>query len=273
MKWLRTGSTSAAPPATSRSTFPRQRRPKDLSILQCDIHLIEIKYGEDTRPQSQLSAAQEQQKGLRSILQGASVTLHTMLLGVGGTIYNNDTLEAFKELGLDCQRVEQLACFRVLLTLCHLRCQTCSNQTCPFRYQYKLSLRAGEIRTSLQPSYSPLVSSSFVSCWRSCMVPGTKAGPFSLNNVEGDFYVCLHSFFFSIERDQPKPATFRKVTLLKHSFKKVSVSHAQLAHLSTLAKEKHMLLILNFSTLTFITNARTTMPFAGLHFQNGVHAI
>jgi len=48
---------------------------------------------------------------------------------------------------------------------------------------------------------------------------------------------------------------------------------AQLAHFSTLAKEKHMLLILNISTLTFITNARTTMPFAGLHFQNGVHAI
>jgi hypothetical protein len=38
---------------------------------------------------------------------------------------------------------------------------------------------------------------------------------------------------------------------LKHSFKKVSVSHAQLPHFSTLAKEKHMLLILNFSTLTF----------------------
>jgi len=54
---------------------------------------------------------------------------------------------------------------------------------------------------------------------------------------------------------------------LKHSFKKVSVSHAQLAHFSTLANKKHMLLILNFSTLTFTTNARTTMPFARLHFQ------
>ena len=41
---------------------------------------------------------------------------------------------------------------------------------------------------------------------------------------------------------------------LKHSFKKVSISHAQLAHFSTLAREKHMLLIVNFSTLTFITN-------------------
>jgi len=45
---------------------------------------------------------------------------------------------------------------------------------------------------------------------------------------------------------------------------KRSVSHAQLAHFSTHAKEKHMLLILNFSTLT---NARTTMPFARLHSQ------
>ena len=34
-----TRSTSAAPPAISRSTFPRQHRPKDLSILQRDIHL------------------------------------------------------------------------------------------------------------------------------------------------------------------------------------------------------------------------------------------
>jgi len=56
---------------------------------------------------------------------------------------------------------------------------------------------------------------------------------------------------------------------LKHFFKKVFVSHAQLAHFSTLAKEKHMLLILNFSTLTFITNTRTPMPFARLHSQMG----
>jgi len=31
--------------------------------------------------------------------------------------------------------------------------------------------------------------------------------------------------------------------------------------------QKHMLLIFNFSTLTFITNARTTVPFARLHSQ------
>ena len=99
------GSTSAAPPvATSRSTFSKQHRPKDLSILQSDIHLIEIKYCEDTRPQNQLRAAQEQHKGLCSILHGASVTLHTILLELGGTIHNNHTLEPFPELGLDSER-------------------------------------------------------------------------------------------------------------------------------------------------------------------------
>ena len=61
-----------------------------------------------------------------------------------------------------------------------------------------------------------------------------------------------------------------KTRSLKPSFKKVSVSHAQLAHFSTLAKEKHMLLILNISTLTFITNARTICK---TPLSNGVHAI
>ena len=45
-----TGSTSAAPPAISRATNPRQHRPKDLSKPRRDIHLVEIKYCEDTRP-------------------------------------------------------------------------------------------------------------------------------------------------------------------------------------------------------------------------------
>jgi hypothetical protein len=47
---------------------------------------------------------QEQNKGLGTILQGASVTLLTILLGVDGTIYNNHILEPLKELGLDSQR-------------------------------------------------------------------------------------------------------------------------------------------------------------------------
>ena len=53
--------------------------------------------------------AKEQHKDLCNILQGASVTLHILLLGVGGTIYNIHTLKPFKELGLDSQRVKKLA--------------------------------------------------------------------------------------------------------------------------------------------------------------------
>jgi len=96
-------------PLADPSCFPRQHRPKDLRILWRDIHLIEVKYCEDTQPQNQLSAVQEQQKGLCSILQGVSFTLRTILLGVGGTIYNNHTLEPFKELSLDSQTVKKFA--------------------------------------------------------------------------------------------------------------------------------------------------------------------
>jgi hypothetical protein len=102
-----TGSIPAAPPATSGATNPRQHRPKDLGKPRCDIHLVEIKYCEDTRPQNQLNAAKEQHKDLCNILQEASVTLHIILLGVGGTIYNTHTLKPFKELGLDSQRVKK----------------------------------------------------------------------------------------------------------------------------------------------------------------------
>jgi hypothetical protein len=104
-----TGSISAASPATSRATNPRQHRPKDLSKPRRDIHLVEINCCEDTITQNQLNAAKEQHKDLCNILQGASVTLHIILLSVGGTIYNTHTLKPFKELGLDSQRVKKLA--------------------------------------------------------------------------------------------------------------------------------------------------------------------
>ena len=106
-----TGSTSAAPPATSTATNPRQNRPiKDLNKTGRDTHRVEeIKYCEETRPQNQLNAAKEQYKDFCNILQRASVTLHIILLGVGGTIYNTHTLKPFKELNLDSQRVKKLA--------------------------------------------------------------------------------------------------------------------------------------------------------------------
>ena len=103
--WEHLSSTASTNRATAN---PRQHRPKDLSKPRRDIHLIEIKYCEDTRPQNQLNAKKEQHKDLYNTLQGASVTLHIILLGVGGTIYNTHTLKSFKELGLDSQRVEKI---------------------------------------------------------------------------------------------------------------------------------------------------------------------
>ena len=75
-----TGSIPTAPPATSRATNPRQHRPKDLSKSRRDIHLVKIKYCEDTRPQNQLNVAKGQHKDICNILQRASVTLHIILL-------------------------------------------------------------------------------------------------------------------------------------------------------------------------------------------------
>ena len=41
-------------------------------------------------------------------LTASSHSLHIILLGVGGTTYNNHTLEPHKELGLDFQKVKRL---------------------------------------------------------------------------------------------------------------------------------------------------------------------
>ena len=56
-----------------------------------------------------MNAAKGQHKDLCYSLQRASVTLHVILLGVGGTIYKTHTLKPLKELGLDSQKVKELA--------------------------------------------------------------------------------------------------------------------------------------------------------------------
>ena len=72
--------------------------------------VIEIKYCEDTRPQYQLSATQEATSNTKASAPSCKETLlHNPFGGVGGTIYNNHTLESFKQLGLDFQRDKKLA--------------------------------------------------------------------------------------------------------------------------------------------------------------------
>jgi len=91
------------------STASRVRQPHLLNATQRHVHLIEIKYCEDTRPEHQLAAAQQQHAHLCKLIDAKAVTIHPILLGVGGTCYTEHTLNQFKKLGLDHQRATKLA--------------------------------------------------------------------------------------------------------------------------------------------------------------------
>jgi ribonuclease HI len=92
----------------TRSTN-RARQPHELHIQDRHIHLIEVKYCEDTRFDAQLEASKQQHSELCKQLQGAEIIIHPILLGVGGAIYNAHTLDQFRKLGIDSQRSEALA--------------------------------------------------------------------------------------------------------------------------------------------------------------------
>eukprot|EP00983_Pelagomonas_calceolata_P037000 1136147-Pelagomonas_calceolata.AAC.3 len=66
------------------SVANRVRQPYQLNA-PATFALFEIKYCEDTRPGQQLEAAQRQHADLSKNISGKAVTLHTILLGVGGT--------------------------------------------------------------------------------------------------------------------------------------------------------------------------------------------
>eukprot|EP00983_Pelagomonas_calceolata_P033360 1044690-Pelagomonas_calceolata.AAC.1 len=65
-----------------RSSTTPARQLHEFNIQKRHIHLIEIKYHEDTRPGAQLEASQQQ---LCQQLQGTEITLYTILLGMDGT--------------------------------------------------------------------------------------------------------------------------------------------------------------------------------------------
>ncbi len=98
-----------------------------------EIHLVEVKYCEDTRPGHQLEASGEQHEVLCKRLKAKKlslnfflkkVILHTILLGVGGSICTSHALNHLKELGLDVQKAHETA-LKVMLILCsmHINCQ------------------------------------------------------------------------------------------------------------------------------------------------------
>ncbi len=80
---------------------PRQpsrdvRRAHELNVNTREIHLVEVKYCEDTRPGHQLDASKKQHEVLCERLMAKKVVLHTILLGVGGSIYTSHTLNHLK---------------------------------------------------------------------------------------------------------------------------------------------------------------------------------
>jgi len=76
-----------------------------------DVHLIEVKYCDDTRPEQQLARATEQHIGLKHALaqQCHRVSLQTILIGAMGTIYKCHTEMPLIKLGLDRCRLTKLS--------------------------------------------------------------------------------------------------------------------------------------------------------------------
>jgi len=83
---------------------------QDVHPSRWDVHLIEVKYCDDTRPEQQLARATEQHNGLKYALaqQCHKVSLHTNLIGVMGTIYKCHTELPLSKLGLGWCRVRKL---------------------------------------------------------------------------------------------------------------------------------------------------------------------
>lgn len=95
------------------SHHPRNMNPRDR-----DIRLIELKFCSDTNPEQTLLTAQNQHKHTienlcTKILRGSHrnnrVTLHTILIGVAGTIYNPYTIAPLCNLGLTKERAQKTA--------------------------------------------------------------------------------------------------------------------------------------------------------------------
>jgi hypothetical protein len=91
----------------------KQIPPKDR-----DIHLVEFKFCSDINPQQTLEKAHNQRqpliqrlrtRSLRGITRNNKVTLHVILLGVGGTIYSQYTITPLLKLGIPTHKVHQLA--------------------------------------------------------------------------------------------------------------------------------------------------------------------
>ena len=125
------------------------------------------------------------------ILQGAFVTLHIILLGVGGTIYNTHTLKPFKELGLDSQRVKKL------VSKLHVHSVNLAAKLVQTRRPFPVLLST-LIRSRFQVKPATLlipIDFSFPFCNGRALRYSYQSGSITLINVGSGFH-CLRSFSF-----------------------------------------------------------------------------
>jgi hypothetical protein len=97
---------------TRNSNFQQLAKDKKLNPNQWEVHLIEFKICEDTRPDPQLQKAKAQHSMLMANLnrQGYLETkLHVILVGAMGTIYKDYTDKPLADLKLDYhKKIENL---------------------------------------------------------------------------------------------------------------------------------------------------------------------
>eukprot|EP00983_Pelagomonas_calceolata_P079285 1154602-Pelagomonas_calceolata.AAC.1 len=110
----RRGNREGSAPATATPPNSKAHHPIQLLPDQRHVHLVDVKYCEDDRPNSQLKASKQPLRQHRDLCchpsrASAQVTLHIILLGVEGAIYTPHTLKPLKELGLDNYKATELA--------------------------------------------------------------------------------------------------------------------------------------------------------------------
>eukprot|EP00983_Pelagomonas_calceolata_P060460 1146369-Pelagomonas_calceolata.AAC.1 len=97
------GDRERSAPATATPLASKARHPSQLLPGQRNIHLVEVKHCEDTRPKNQLEASKQQHHNLCRHLSRVSAQVRA------GFIYISHTLEPLYDLGLDTHIATKLA--------------------------------------------------------------------------------------------------------------------------------------------------------------------
>jgi hypothetical protein len=122
---------------------------------------------------------------------------HTILMGVGGTIYSIHTLEPFKELGLGTQRAKNRSMLPSFMFILSTTLPNLSIPNVHFPVQLSIIINSHPIRIrfQLKPATLLIPIDFLLFCWwRNFTVPGTKVAPFPYL-MRGVVFHCLRNFF------------------------------------------------------------------------------